>query len=265
MNAAGKRGMLALRPGKFDLMFGDLLDRPNLPTLPQRFGHIMEQPPGGFGMLGNDKAGDCVAAGNLHAIMVHAIATQRPIPKFSEATALLEYSKLLVAEGGLPWNAQDPRTDTGLDPNLVARYWRDTGLMDDGGILHKIDAFALIEDLNDLEYAAWFNGASGLGMMLPNTAEQQFNAGHVWDDMNSAPQPSNGHYVLIVDRNSVGNLVVLTWGKLHAATPAYIQRYWAGGVAFLSREYMLATGISPEGFNYQVLANYLTALGQGGK
>jgi hypothetical protein len=260
---AGKRGMLPLRPGKFGLSFGDLLLRSQLPQLPQRFGHIMAQPPGGFGMMGNAVASDCVCAGAIHEIMTHHIATQRPLPPFSEQGALREYSKLLVAEGGAPWDPANPKTDTGLDPQKVAQYRQDVGILDDDGVAHKVQAYALIQDLNDAMYGSYFFGAAGVGLMLPNTAEKQFNNHHVWDDMRSAPKPQNGHYVVLVDRNSAGNLVLLTWGSLHAATPAYLERYWAGAIAPLSSEYLLASGVSPEGFNTEALQNYLAAIGTG--
>jgi hypothetical protein len=257
MSIAGKRGMLALRPARMGFEFGALLDRPNLPALPQRFGHVLAQPPGGFGMLGNDKVSNCVCAGGVHEVMVHHIATQRPIPPFSTPTALREYSKMLVAQGGLAYDAADRKTDTGLDPLQVAMFRQRTGITDDAGGVHKVRAFAGVRDLNDAMYATWFMGVAGLGLMLPNSAEKQFSAGHIWDDLRSAPQPSNGHYIVLVDRRRDGNLVVLTWGRLHAATPEYIMRYWAGAIAYLSEEYMLASGVSPEGFKLEVLANYL--------
>lgn len=252
--------MLALRPEAFGLNFGDLLVRRKLPPLPLRFGHVFGQPKGGFGMLGNDIASNCVCAGAMHESQTHAMATKRPVPRFSEATGLREYSKLLVAGGGKSWDPRDQGTDLGLNPQLVAGYRRRIGIVDDDGVAHKILAYALVRDLNDAMYGTFLMGAVGLGLLMPDSAERQFADGHVWDDLRSRPQEKNGHYVVMVDRNSAGNLVLLTWGRLHAATPQYVERYWAGAIAYISLEYMLASGVSPEGFDRGALEDYLRVI-----
>ena len=111
---AGLRGKLPARPGAIKLKFGDYLNKAKLPTLPERFGHVTNVPPGrhGWQMLGNDMASDCVIAGRCHEIMVAASATGRPIPTFTASGALADYSRALQFAGGKPYNPHDPSTDT---------------------------------------------------------------------------------------------------------------------------------------------------------
>jgi hypothetical protein len=245
---AGKRGMLPADPHKIALKFMDYVQRDKLPSLPRSFGHLSGRPPavpGGWGMLGNSLYGNCVAVGGMHETMYYAMATGRPIPTF-RTTWQQNYSDMLVAAGGKPLDPNDRSTDTGLDPQQAAGYRRTVGLLDDAGARHKIDAYALIENIEQAELCIYCFGTFGLGMSLPGTAEVQFNAGQVWDDLRSAPNPNAGHYTPAMALNSRGNLVLSTWATLEGATKAYIERYWSIGIAYLSQEYLTASGKSPE-------------------
>ena len=58
-------------------------------------------------------------------------------------------------------------------------------------------------------------------------------------------------------RNSAGNFLVLTWGRLHAATPAWLATYMDEGSAPLSVEMLNAKGVSPESYDAPTLQKYL--------
>jgi hypothetical protein len=259
---AGLRGKKAavFHPHLLTLNLSDVINRARLPILPKNgFGHVRNIPPaGGWGMLGNNKAGNCVTAGACHETMLMAIATGRPVPRFDDATSFKNYSSMLVAEGGAPYNPNDPSTDTGLDVTLAAQYRQRTGIVDADGIIHKIDAFAKVNNVDELMIAVYCFGVCGLGLGLPDNAEDQFTEGHAWDDLSDVP--SDGHYPPAMGVNSLGQIVCNTWNDIQGATLPYVDKYADEMVAYLSKEYMTAAGVSPELINWSVLEDYLAAL-----
>ncbi len=254
---AGKRGMLPYRPNSILFKFGDYLVPEQLPNLPAAFGHIRSQPPGGWGIDANDSAGCCVIAGFNHETIVYAIATRRPIPKFTDHSTLADYSRALVAGGGAPYDPLDPSTDSGLDILAASDWRRKVGLTDADGTVHKSLAYTEVDTPSGLLYAARLFGAGGVGLALPSNAEQKFEDGVPW---NADGSPEDGHYVPIIGRNSHGNFVCVTWGCLQAITPDAVRKFMIVGVATFSEEYLLATGLSPEAINRDRLFADLNAL-----
>lgn len=221
-----------------------------LPVPPTHFGHVgYAQPPvaSGWGMLGNDAVGDCVVAGAAHIQMVWDWATRHDIPSFNTQQIVAQYFALTGGQ------------DSGLDPVAFAAWWQNQGLADANGVIHKVRSYTALVNTHQAIEAAYCFGVAGLGLMIPESAESQFEHGHVWDDLSSAP--AGGHFVPLVGRNSHGNLVVVTWGRLQAMTQAYFDRYFMGGVAYTSQDYMTARGLSPEGFNFAQLDDDMAALG----
>jgi hypothetical protein len=200
-------------------------------------------------MLGNDQAGCCVMAGGVHEIMTLFWATRRPIPRFSTKGVLAQYYALT---GG---------KDTGLDPVTAAKWRCKTGITDDDGRPHKVKAFAALDNSDEILLAAYLFGACGIGLELPDDAEQQFNARVPWADTKGDPKPENGHYVPVVGRNTRGMLIVVTWGRLHALSLDYLEKYCAGGVCYFSEEYMLPSGVTPELYQEAALDADLAQLG----
>jgi hypothetical protein len=259
-----KRGMLEFRRSAIGLRFGDILIRAKLPVVPKTYGHIPEaQPPtaGGWGMLGNLTAGDCVVAKACHATQDWFWATGKPVPRFTDASALALYSAMLVAQGGLPYDPNDPATDAGLDPVAAAQFWQTTGITDADGAVHKIGPFTAIDDADELDLAGYLGGAAAVCWALPSTAEAQFEAGEVWDDVSQPP--GDGHDTMLGGRNSAGNRMVVTWGRLQAFTESYRAKYMVGGLSFASQDYLLATGKTPEAIDWAQLAAYQQSIAQG--
>jgi hypothetical protein len=241
------RGMLPWRPEAVKLQMRSYLLSDALPQVPPTFGHVHHAaPPGQWGMLGNDKAGDCVLAGAAHETMTWAWAVRRPIPVFSTVNVLKQYRALT---GG---------HDKGLDPIATAKWRVSNGITDADGAVHRVKAFGSVGSLSDVELAVYLFGVCGVGAQLPNSAEQQFIDGRPWDDVTGEPQ--DGHYFPIVGKNSSGNLMAVTWGKLQAVTPAYFDKYAVGAICYFSREYLLETGKSPEMFDETQLEADLAAL-----
>lgn len=252
MSDALYRGMLPWQEEKIRLKFGAFLNRAKLPVIPKLFGHVgRAQPPveGGWQMLGNDQAGDCVMAGAVHETMTWAWATSATMPVFNTKQVLAQY---YARTGG---------QDTGLDPIDNARWRCKTGLTDASGRVHQVKAFAAVNTVEEVELATYLFGACGIGLELPDNAENQFTAGIPWTDTSGDPKPANGHYVPVVGRNTRGHLIVVTWGRLQALSLDYLDKYCAGGVVYFSREYLDTRGVSPELFDEATLDKHLASLG----
>jgi hypothetical protein len=63
----------------------------------------------------------------------------------------------------------------------------------------------------------------------------------------------DGHYIPCIGRNSLGFFLFVTWGRLQAATPAWVQTYMDEGLVYISRERLNGQGLSPQGFNAAAL------------
>lgn len=246
------------RPGSIPLKLSDYLKAPLLPTVPLTFGHVTDPAIGGnWGMLGNDQAGDCVIAGFSHEELVFASATGKPLPVFTTANAFANYSLALVAEGGMPYDANDPSTDTGLDVTMAAEWRQSTGLTDANGHNMKVDSWVSV-DYDHLALAAYMGGVCGLALNVPASATTEFSNGEPWSDTSGAPV--GGHYVPLVGRNSKGNFMVITWGALQGVTPEFLQKYLMTGIAYVSEDYLLATGKTPEALDFATLRADTAAL-----
>jgi hypothetical protein len=52
-----------------------------------------------------------------------------------------------------------------------------------------------------------------------------------------------------IGRNSIGNWICVTWGRLQALTPAFISQFMDEGLVYISTERVNAKGLSPQGFD----------------
>ncbi|GAC70741.1 hypothetical protein, partial [Gordonia soli] len=104
--------------------------------------------------------------------------------------------------------------------------------------------------------AAWLFGAVGIGLDLPTTAIEQFDARHVWD-VSPGATSAGGHYVSLVARR--GFVEVVTWGRTHPVTPRFIQQYADEAIVYITPD-RLTTTASPEGFAMSQLIDDLAQL-----
>jgi hypothetical protein len=249
-------GKRAARHGAIKMQLGAYLTPSELPKPSPVFGHYGRGVGLPWGMLGNDKCGCCVWAGAAHETMVWTHKSGGGIPAmFSENSVLADYS----AQTG--YNPADPNTDTGTDMQAAASYRRRVGVLDAAGARHRVQAYAALRrgDAAQLALAAYLFGAVGVGLQLPSYAEQRFDAWRPWVPEHADNGIAGGHYVSVVGRNSAGDFLVVTWGRLHAMSPAFYSTYSDEAVAFLTAE-NLTNNVSPEGLNVAQLREDLAAL-----
>lgn len=243
-----KLGKKPARQGAVQFKLIDYIDKTKL-TPPNSFGH--EQAIKTWGMLGNDKYGDCVWAGAAHETMDWNREANKTVT-FTDASVLDAYTEVTG------FNPNDPSTDQGTDVQVAASFRRKTGVLDANGKRHKVAAYLSITpgDLAEHKLALWLFGAVGIGINFPKSAMDQFNAGKPWSVVSGSPI-DGGHYIPLVAYR--GELECVTWGAIQKLTSGFLKKYNDESVVYLSEE-MLTSGKSSEGFNLAALKSDLAAL-----
>jgi hypothetical protein len=223
----------------------------SLPIVPAAFGH--QNLIGEWGMLGNDRYGDCVWAGAAHETMLYNKEAGGTVT-FTEADVLADYAAVTGFVLG------DPSTDQGSDVQDAAAYRRKTGVIDSNGKRHTIAAYLALEpsNLNHLLTAAYLFSAVGIGLNLPASAIDQAKQGTIWDVVPGSPT-EGGHYIPLVGRLTDGLLVGVSWGRQQLFTERFFQTFCDEAVAYVSAE-DLVNQKSPDGFAYADLVADLAAL-----
>lgn len=221
-------GLKPARPEAIKLKFSAALPSvalPKPPAIMPTYGPALRQV---WQMLGNDQCGDCVLAGAAHEHMLWAALGRGTPPLFTSASVIQDYSEVTG------YDPNKPSTDNGTDIQEAAAYRLKTGIMDSVGNTLKIDAYAALDpgNLDEIALCCALFGACGLGIQVPSSAIDQFDRMETWND-NQTAEIAGEHYVPCVGRNSLGNWLIVTWGRLHAATPAFIARYMTQGVAYI--------------------------------
>lgn len=235
-----KLGKRPPRPDSIKLKFSSYFRASELPVVPAVFGRpgLIQQ----WGLLGNADWGDCYWAGSAHETMLLRSSAGSPT-LFTTANVLSDYS---AATG---FNQADPATDQGTDMQVGATYRQKTGILDMSGVRHRVDVYTSlrVSDLDQLALATYLFGVVGVGVSLPSSAEDQFSRAEVWDIV-PGDTSVGGHYIPCVGRNSNGNYLFVSWGRLQAATPRWFQQYNDESVAYLSLDQLRANGFSPQGY-----------------
>ena len=241
-----KLGKRPARPGSVQMNFAAYFNAAKLPMPPLVFGQPwLAEPQGSYA---NRAVGDCVIAAGVNGTRILRAESGLPQAKFNTPDVLADYSGALVLAGRAAYIASDPATDTGLDLQEGAHYRQKVGLLDSTLVRHKIGLYCALRvgDVAEMALACWLFGACDIGVRLPANAERQFRYGETW----SAPQGyMGGHAVELVGRNSKGNLLFFSWGRLQAATPQWVVQTMDEGIVYVSQERLDARGISPEGYD----------------
>ena len=239
-------GKKPARDGAFPHKFGAIFSAADLPMPPIVFGKvglILR-----WGMLGNDQAGNCVQCSASHQNMQWHALSGTPIPTFTDQTALAEYSAATGYVNGVD------ATDNGTDMGEFAAYWKATGITDASGVRHKIDLSVNISAGNvaQVALAAYLFDSVDIGVNLPTSAMDQFGS-KPWEPVAKSGL-EGGHCIPIIGRNSAGNFICVTWGRLQAVTPSFLATYMDQGALHLSMEMFNAKQLSPRGYDQAALA-----------
>ncbi len=201
--------------------------------------------------MANDRIGDCTCAAIGHTIQVWtSLASTETV--LSDSTIVSLYSKV---SGYVPG---DDNTDSGAVASEVLLYWYKNPV--DG---HTLNGFASIRPGNrtSIRDAIYLFGSCYLGVQLPLTAQH----GN-WILPSNQPLTGNwargswgGHAIPACDYDTE-TVTVISWGKLVKVGWSWLDAYCDEAYAMLSRDWLLASGNSPPGFDWAALQEDMNSL-----
>jgi hypothetical protein len=266
----GKRPASPLKPGA--ILYSELR-RPFvkaglLPKTPAVFGHGNDFSLGQWLMLGNGPddtvfpgfqgCGDCAWAGPAHAEMEAARNAGRPIPLFSGKTVVEQYSE---------YSGYDPVTggnDNGSDPQAVLQWRQQKGLRDDAGNVYKIGQSVALQpgNLAELWEAAYLFENVGIGVVVTEAQQTQFNERLPWDHVPGSPE-LGGHWVEVMGRPDAHHGALITWAERVLFTLAFYEQQNDEAFVYLDPErYSQVTGKTAERYSEQDLEEFLALVVQ---
>lgn len=207
-----------------------------------------------WGVLGNDQWGDCVFAGNGHIIEQQTALGEGDETIVTDAEALAEYSRVT----GFNPDAGPP----GSNPTDQGALIQD-GLADlrkNGVAGQKIAAFARVNQASqdEVKTALADLGAVSLGVNLPQSAMDQFNAGQPWTVSGDAT--ILGGHCIIAAGYDAQYVYVVTWGKVVPAAWGWLAAYCDEAWAVVSAAWAGKGGKDPEGVDLHSLGAEFAAL-----
>ena len=198
MRDSGKFGLL---PGKIPVGLRDLsyYVAGDLPKPPQRVSPPAVAP---WGMLGNDRYGDCGVAGLAHVFMADAAITHENEASVSDQQTIDYYLKYT--------NGQD----SGVVLSDFLSYVRSQKFYN-----RKVDAYAPVNvhDVPTLQTAVNLYGASYTGITVTASMQQAFEEHQPWTTSMLNEPIIGGHCVPIVGYDDQ-LLYLVTWGGIQAVT-----------------------------------------------
>ena len=180
----------------------------------------------GWGMMLNDRLGDCTTAAAAHAVQAWTAKNKHEVV-ISDDEVLKMYSAV---------SGYDPATganDNGAVEADVLDYWTTTGFNG-----HKLDSYAVVETRSryQMKLAMYLFGDAYTGIALPLSAQEQ----KVWS-LAHGPEAEFGSWgghavpVLGYDENT---LTCITWGAPLKMTWAFQRKYMDEAYAPLSVDWV---------------------------
>jgi hypothetical protein len=203
-----------------------------------------------WGMLGNDRFGDCTCAGAIHQMQTWLAADEHQQTVFTEDDALQAYHDVT---GFTPNN---PASDEGAYLLDVLNYWRKHGIGRTPD--RKIMAFAQLnpQNVNEVKTCIDIFGGVYMGVNLPESAASQttWKAAPWYLEWESKYRPGSwgGHCVNFVGYDSK-YVELVTWGAVIKATWAFVKHYFDEGYAIISQDWLGSDQKTPGGFDLNAL------------
>jgi hypothetical protein len=217
-----------------------------------------------LGMMGNDVAGDCSAAGLAHLLQLWTTNVGQGVEATTEE--VIEIYKTLTFEANgiaydpdaLPDAYGENPTDTGLVLLDVLVHWKNIGFMI-GGKLHQIGGFMKVNHNNATEYRTAIDMFGGLytGVALPQAAMDAL--GRQWGAAEASGPVAGGHCMTAGKQNATGTTYV-TWGKRQDAIWPWVLAATDEAYAVVSQDWIGDHGLAPSGLCIAKLTTYLQSL-----
>jgi hypothetical protein len=191
-----------------------------------------------WGMLANDSLGDCTCADVLHHRMLQASVAHAGSPlAFTDADAINIYR----AVGGYDGT---PATDNGAVMLDVQNYCKAN---------MPVQGFVTLDagNLDQIKAACYIFGGVDIGLQVPAYI-MNVPAGGSWSDIGADATIEGGHAVLACGYGRSGFRVV-SWGTTYTANWQFWSQYVDEAYAWVSTDWIKASGVSPAGIDMQAL------------
>jgi intein/homing endonuclease len=191
---------------------------------------------------------NCVCADTAHTLMLRtANAGTIVVPTDDDVLKLYE------AVGG--YKPGDSSTDQGCVEAEMCEYLERSGFLG-----HKADAVGAVDpqNLDHLRWTIQLFGSCRIGVELPQSAMDQFDAGKPWD-VSGDGKILGGHDVPLV-KYAGDTFYCVTWGRLQPVMPDFILKYSDEAHIELFADWMRQQGTAPSGFDLADLAGKLAEL-----
>ena len=224
--------------------------KPALPPAPVQYSYGTDIGPSSWGMMDNDKIGDCTCAAAGHLIMEWTSG--------NGAIVIPTDDQIVSAYSAI--TGYDPKTgqnDNGANELKVLSYWRKKGIAG-----HKIMAYTALEpkNHNHVMQGVYLFGGCYIGMALPKSAQNQL----IWSvppggpTGDGAPGSWGGHAVPVIGYDSQG-LIVITWGATKRMTWSFWDTYCDESYAIISTDFVNSKP-AKNGFDLAALEQDLKAI-----
>jgi hypothetical protein len=195
-----------------------------------------------WGIMKNDTLGDCAYASVGHMIMAWSRGASGTPLVLSDQTIVSAYAT------GTGYNPATGAGDNGSNLVEVQEQWRSTGI---GG--NKIAGYGALDLRNPLQTreSIYYYGGAYIGVMLPESAMQQTDAGLTWTTPWWSPI-AGGHAIPLLSYDDK-HLWTVTWGKAQAMTWDFYFRYCDESYVVVDPLWIQASGVSPSNLNLDAL------------
>lgn len=246
-----KGGRLPAQPGRAHLKFGSYLDHGKLGPAPISADWLWKVPAAAWGVLANDRLGDCTCAGVAHKRIGDIYYARDEILQVTDPEVIGLYENF-------GYNPADPSTDQGASCQDVLEFWQKNGFLGE-----KIVAFAKVDLSNRAEVcqAIAIFGQLYCGLQVPQSAEDQTNAGEPWSVVPGSPN-LGGHCMTVGGYNEDGPSGV-TWGQVQSMTWEFFTSQFDECWVLVSPDFIAANGLDVQGLSlYQLGADFSALTGR---
>lgn len=264
-------GMLGRQPRIFrpQIPFAALLGAGDLPPIPDRTGYMDHV--SNWGMMLNDRLGDCTCAAKGHILQAHTAVSRHYQVTEPDKMILQLYEEATGYHPDDPNNPQSNASDQGANMQDLARYIIDTGMPItpvDGRTRHKYLGMTEVDHRN-LDHVArciYVFGHCDIGFTVPDYIMSQ--GGSTWDFRGQQYSVEGGHdvanfdYELDKSNLTAGHYAVkavhlCSWGQEFTMTAAFFRQFVDESYGYADLSWLDTTGHTPAHMTKQQLLDIL--------
>jgi hypothetical protein len=202
-----------------------------------------------WGMMGNDRLGDCAYAAPGHHIQAWSLGTTKKALTLADSVIIGAYS------AGTGYDPATGANDHGASMLNVCEQWRTKGIGN-----NKILASAALDlrDPTHIKEVIYYYGGVYAGFNLPASAQEQTSANTVW----SVPwfSPIIGGHAIALLSYTADYVWAITWGKIQCIAWDFVIKYIDEAYAIVDPLWVSNTGVSPSNLRIDALVADLGAV-----